>query len=259
MIAPLRKRGKKSGKLYVRMDYVESMLNDLDSIAPTELTDRCRRPRGHEGYVHNECVLHFVRRAWAANDLALCEPLLKELMERVRRSLPGFHREGPIRQAELQINEEVFDKFVDMVFAERHAYNERLDFFEAYFREGLAKLRLTAREKTWAAEDRHASLFSEEDEGEIAAEVDAVGAYDPFDPEVLSDSLYRSRLVGAIDSLHPLDKRIIEMLRQDIPIESKEPNAVTMVTVLGMSEKGIRNRRNRALARLRRFLERGDT
>lgn len=258
LVAPLRKRGRKSGKLYVRMHFVESMLNDLDVLAVEDLISRCRHPKAHEHYVHNECVLHFFRRAWAAKDLALCEPLFRELAERVRRRLPAFYRDGPVRQVELQACEEAYDKFIDMLFDERNAYNEQLDFFEVHFRRALTKLRLTACKKAWAEEKRRASLFSEEDEGEIATEVDAVGAYDPFDPEALKDSLCRSRLVGAIDSLDPLDKRIIEMFRQEIPIESKDPDAVTMVKVLGRSEKGIRNRRDRALGRLRRFIERGD-
>jgi DNA-directed RNA polymerase specialized sigma24 family protein len=44
------------------------------------------------------------------------------------------------------------------------------------------------------------------------------------------------------------------MLRQGIPIDSKEPGAVTIARTLGKSEKTIRTHRDRAFAALRAAL-----
>lgn len=257
MIKPLRNR-RRDGRIYTRMTHVEGLLQTLDALPPQELIDRCRLPKIDEKHVPTECVVHFVRRAWAENDLALCELLFKELADRVRRFLPKTRRDKDVPYIELQINEEVFDKFVEMLFAEREGYDERLDFFEVFFLRGLASLRSTARERAWAEDNSKQGLFSEENEGELEVEVDSLTAYDPFAPDVWDQPFYRTRLARAIGKLNPLDKRIIEMHRLEIPIESKNATVVSMVKVLGMSEKGIRNRRDRALARLRRELERGE-
>jgi hypothetical protein len=55
-----------------------------------------------------------------------------------------------------------------------------------------------------------------------------------------------------------LERRVVEMCRQDVPIDSKDPETMTMVKTLGRSEKGIRNIRDRAFAKLRALLTRGD-
>ena len=56
---------------------------------------------------------------------------------------------------------------------------------------------------------------------------------------------------AAIEGLPPDQIRIIEMLRQGIPIDSKEAGAVTIAKALGKSEKTIRTHRDKALAALR--------
>jgi DNA-binding CsgD family transcriptional regulator len=45
--------------------------------------------------------------------------------------------------------------------------------------------------------------------------------------------------------------RVIEMLRQGIPIDSKDVDAVTIAKALGKSEKTIRTYRDKAFAVLR--------
>jgi DNA-binding NarL/FixJ family response regulator len=54
--------------------------------------------------------------------------------------------------------------------------------------------------------------------------------------------------------LPPEQIRIIEMLRQGIPIDSNEPGAVTIARTLRKSEKTIRTHRDHAFAALRAAL-----
>jgi hypothetical protein len=256
LIVPLRKQ-KPDGSLYTRFPDIEKMLGELYSLSKTDLVDRCLKQTFH---VPTQCVLHFVRKSSVTKDELLFEQLFKILAERIRRALP--RAENPDGQtlslSRSQASEQVYDKFVMLLIEERAGYVERLDFFEVDFLGALAMLKLTALEKAWKEENRNTELEADNDHGEIDAKVDeAAGSYDPFDPSVLDDYIYRSRLDAAMDELPPLQKRIIEMLRLEIPIDSIDPNIVTISKALGKSEKTIRTHRDNAFDRLRVLLNRG--
>ena len=260
MIVSLRKQ-KLDGSFYTRFPDIERTLGELDLTSKTGLVDRCRLPKGDALHVPTECVLHFVRRSSVAKDEVLFEQLFKVLAERIRRAMPRV--ENPdgktLSFVRSQVFEQVYDKFVTLLIEERSGYVERLDFFEISFNRGLAWLKLDAQDKAWKEENRNSELETDEDTGEIDAKVEeAAGSYDPFNASVLDDYLYRSRLDAAMDELLPLQKRIIEMWRQEIPIDSIDPNAVTISKSLGKSEKTIRSHRDKAFARLRILLTRGD-
>jgi hypothetical protein len=259
LIVPLRKQ-KSDGNLYIRFPDIEKTLEVLALVSKEELLERCRLYKGHVLHVPTECLLHFVRRSSTAQDEQLFEQLFKILAERIRRALPRV--ENPdgetLSFTRSQAFEQVYDKFVMLLMEERVGYVERLDFFEVHFNGGLAMLRRDAEEKAWKEENRNTVLEADEDSGEIDAAVeDAAGSYDPFDATVLDNYLYRSRLDAAMDELPPLQKRIIEMWRQEIPIDSIDPTVVTISKSLGKSEKTIRNHRDKAFARLRVLLTQG--
>ncbi|QUP53379.1 sigma-70 family RNA polymerase sigma factor [Ralstonia syzygii] len=155
----------------------------------------------------------------------------------------------------LAIRDRVMDAFVDRLLADQAEYEEKLDYFEINFNGALAKDRLDASTQVWTELNRSAVLENEDEE--ISAEVEeAVEHHDPFDPDELDKKDYRRLLEGAIDTLPPLQKRIVEMWRLEIPIVSSDPNALTISQALGKAEKTIRNQRDRAFATLRRRLER---
>ncbi|OAT54155.1 hypothetical protein M989_01770 [Kluyvera georgiana ATCC 51603] len=60
---------------------------------------------------------------------------------------------------------------------------------------------------------------------------------------------------AAINALPPLQQRIVEMWRQEIPIISKDPNEMTISKALKKSDKTIRTHRDYAFATLRKRLE----
>ncbi|MES2535412.1 MAG: DNA-binding response regulator [Pseudomonadota bacterium] len=229
-------------------------MGELYLISKSDLVARCRLLKGQAQYVPSQCILHFVRKSSVAKDEILFEQLFKILAERVRRSLPRV--ENPdgktVSFTKSQVVEQVYDKFVKLLMEERLEYVERLDFFEVDFKGALAMLKLSAQGKAWKEENRSTEVDASDDSGEIDAEVEeAAGSYDPFNPSVIDDYIYRSSLEVAMEELSPLQNRIIEMLRQEIPIDSIDPNVVTMAKVLGKSEKTIRTHRDKAFAKLR--------
>ena len=95
------------------------------------------------------------------------------------------------------------------------------------------------------------------EDGEVTAQVEsAVGSYDPFGSDEFDKKDYRLLLDDAIDRLPELQRRIVVMWRQDIPIESNDPSVESISKVLGKSEKTIRTHRDKAFASLKRCLER---
>ena len=260
MIAPLRKSSFKN-ELYLRRPEVESELEALISLPETEMLGRCNAARKHQaGHVSTEAVLHLLRARHRDGDSPAVLQLFSVLTERVLRALPkADNPDGlTVSHTKEQIRERAYDRFIDLLLQDREGYDDRLDYFEINFNGALASLRLTAQKKVWREENRSTTLDSKEDEGEIKTEVEnAAGTHDPLSAEALDDIRYRSRLDAAIDALPTLQRRIIEMLRQGIPIDSIDPNAVTIRGVLGKAEKTVRNQRDKAFARLRVALERG--
>jgi len=246
--------------LYVRFPDIEAQLVALDQLPLQELIARCQIPEKELGAIPTECVLSFVRREWAEQNQALCEPLLAVLLERLRRRLPrAASRDGKTQSlARSDAAEQVQDTFIGMLIGEANRYDERLDFYEISFSQSLAKLSLSAKSKAGRSASRREEIHNEDD-GEVRAAVEeARGTFDPFDPDLLREGDYRSRLPAAMDQLEPLERRIVEMWRNDIPIDSKDPNVITMRGMTGRSDKGIRIIRDRAFAKLRGLLTQGD-
>ena len=104
-----------------------------------------------------------------------------------------------------------------------------------------------------------ANFATDDETGELTEEVErAAQDLNPFASWDMENMVFRSRLEAAIESSLPEQRTVIEMLRQGFPIDSKEPDVMTISRVLGRSEKTIRNYRDRAFAALRDDLSDGD-
>lgn len=254
MARPLRK-SKLDGSLYTRRPEVEAQIAALQDLEQTALEARCQVPVGTTDYVSTEVIIYFFRQGKGSEQHR--EKLLVTLVNRVSRRLS---REGggdslSASLTAMSIRDEVRDKFVDLLLEDGLAYDDRLDFYEINFNRALLCDLRDAKDKYWRIENRGAELGSEDEE--IAAHVeDAAGHYDPFDPDELDKKDYRRLLQDAIDTLPELQQQIVEMLRQDIPIDSGDPSVTTISKTLGKSEKTIRTHRDKAFATLRRRLER---
>ena len=255
VIAPLRKRTL-GGELYTRDPRTETLLEELSSLSRDELLERASiRRRSDPAYIPSECLVHFVRASRMDNNDDRFEQLYKILNERVLRSLPRDTK----AYFDVEIRDRVHDRFVELLAADRTSYQDRLDYFEVRFDGALASLRRDAQQQVWRDENRSVSLDAEDENGQLLEEVErAAEDVNPFSSWDIEDAVFRSRLEAAIESLPPAQRSVIEMLRQGFPIDSKEPDVMTISSVLGRSEKTIRNYRDRAVAALRSALTDGD-
>lgn len=261
LMTSLRKR-RLSGELYERVPEVEALLAELSLLPRDELAVRAElRKRSDPGYVPSECLLYFVRASRHDNNEAWFERLYRILIERVLRGLPRAESSDGKTESLTRgiVRDKVFNRFVELLSADRVAYQERLDYFEVRFDGAVASLRRDAQEQAWRDENRSRPLEYDEESGELSFEVEAAaGVYDPFAASYLNDTAYRLRLDGAIEALPPEQSRIIHMLMQGFPIDSKEPNVMTIAKALGRSEKTIRTYRDKAFATLRVAMLDGD-
>lgn len=257
MITPLRKRTLE-GTLYKRDAKVEALLVKLELLPRAQLVARCHiTDRNDPSYVSSECLMYFVRATRQDNSDEHFERLYKILLSRVMRALPNAEtNEGEvvrISQTKSRIREVAFDRFTEALATDRQAYSEKLDYFEVRFDGAVANLRRDAQDTAWREENRSTTIEYDQETNEPSAEVEeAAGSFNPF--ENLEESDYRSRLDAAIDTLPPEQIRIIQMLREGFPIDSKDPAAVTIAKTLKKSEKTIRLHRDRALNVLRAAL-----
>jgi hypothetical protein len=256
LITPLRKHTR-DGKLYTRRPIIESKIIELASLSRDDLVIRCAiRQRDDPAYVPSECLLFFIRERRANRPDTYFEKLYKLLSERVLSCLPdGSMLNGETTSlTKSAIREKVFGYFGELLASDRNDYSDKLDYYEINFADALKKLRLDAQEQAWQDENRSTTLHDEET-SEPTAEVErAARSFDPFNTSEFSSDVYRFDLDKAIDTLPPLQKRIIVMLQRDFPIDSKDPNVITIAKTLGKSEKTIRTHRDKAYATLRAAL-----
>ncbi|WP_068083759.1 RNA polymerase sigma factor [Novosphingobium rosa] len=255
MIAPLRKKNK-GGELYHRRDTHEVILAELLSLDREEQLRRCAiRSMRDPKRVPSECLVYLVRACKFDNSDVWFNRLWPLLLQRVRDRIPKtVDIAGNQSEVKMAVRDEVEGGFMELISEDREDYSEALDYFEVSFDGAMASRRLDASKPAWRNERRSMPLENPERPGEISAEVEeAVGEFDPF--EKIHEENYRLSLDAAIEALPEEQIRIIEMLRQDIPIDSKNPDAITIAKTLGRSEKTIRLHRDKAFAALRRALE----
>jgi hypothetical protein len=261
MAMPLRKR-RLSGELYERDPKVEALIAELavlprdGLIAQATITNRSN-PR----YIPSECLVHFIRASRSDNNEAWFERLYRILMERVLRSLPRAESFDGKTESLTRgtVRDKVYSGFVELLSTDRAAYVDKLDYFEVRFDGAVASLRRDAQEQAWREENRSRPLEYDEESAELSPVVEsAAGTYDPFASSDFDDLAYRLRLDAAIDALPPEQRRIIHMLRQGFPIDSKEPDVMTIAKALNRSEKTIRTYRDKAFAALRATMAKGD-
>lgn len=250
MARPLRKK-KLDGTLYYRRPAVEAEIQELTVISPSELERRASIGlRTSPDFVSPELLVHFVRNVEAGMHR---ERLTELLLQRVYRLLPRAEEASSLIKT--NIRDDVVDHFVDLLLSDRASYDDRLDYYEINFNSAIAKDRKDASDRHWK-HDRQMEELGIEEDGAYNAQEEAIGGYDPFDPSELDKKIYRLQLDEEIDSLPELQRRIVEMWRQEIPIDSQDPSVVTISKALGKSEKTIRTHRDKAFASLRLRLER---
>ncbi len=252
MLRPLRKT-RPDGTTYTRRDVVVAEIQALSTIAPEELENRAAVwTSGSLGFIRPEVLLHFIRNSAEGDHRDKLTQLLLSRASRQARPVGGEGKVSSLTQ--MSIQEDVVDHFIDLLLSDREGYDERLDYYEVSFNSAIASDRLDACRRHWTRENRTEGLGT--DDVGIADHVEAAaGRADPFDAEDLDKKKYRLLLDDAIDSLPELQRRIVVMWREDIPIESSDPAVRSISEVLGKTPKTIAKYRDIALDALKRQLE----
>lgn len=261
MAEPLRKR-KDSGELYRRRDEVEALIDRLEELPRDELIERMRiATPTHQDFLPPECLLHFVRKSKHDNSSRQFELMYKALIARVERAATvagAVHYvdgKRAITARAAKIIEAVIFAFEVKLTQDRNGYYDGLDYFEINFASAVKLLRSTARTKIDTEEDREQPLSYNDDEA-ISPEVEAAaGSFDPFNLEKIDDPTYRSALGAAIKELPANEREVVVLMLRGYQIDSNEPSTTTIRSILGCAEKTVRNRRDRALDKLRQALE----
>ena len=261
MVDPLRKT-KPSGEPYRRREEVENLIQQLEGLPRDELIERMRvtSPK-HPDFLPAECLLHFVRKSKLDNSSRPFELMYKALVARVERaatvsgSTHYVDGKQAITKRGADIVELVMHAFEVKLTLDRNGYDDGLDFFEVNFALAVKSLRSTARNKVDLEAGRTQPLSYDDNEA-ISPEVEkAAGTFDPFNPKKNEDPAYRSRLKAAINELPTQERLVVLLSLKDYQDASTDPNIVTISKLLKCNDQTIRNRRKRAVAKLRQALE----
>lgn len=257
-IAPLRKRCS-TGEVCTRRPETEARLRELLVVNRGELVRRCQiMTRTDPEYVSSECLLYFVRASRNDPTSEGFAELYRALAERIKRALPREETAiGTLYLRNADLRDHVFDRFVALLAQDRHAYAERLDFFEVRFDMTLRSLRLDALRRLKPTEGAE-TLDDADSAGELTKEVEeAAGSMDSFSKSELSKKDCRSALDAAVDKLPTLQQRIIELWKKDIPFHSENPEVRTVAKILNKSDRHVRTLFHKACAKLRKTISQG--
>lgn len=262
MIAPLRKQSD-DGTKYFRPTEIEDALAALYQLSIGEIARRASISDPEDSdYVPSECLLHFVRQSKANGDTKPYQDLFAALRNRVLRAVPVRLRRvaGVSKPAEAdsesQIQERVIFDFQKMLCLDRQEYDQRLDYYEIKFNSAIAALRATARRAVLKKESRRKPMEYDGEASDLSLEMEAaLERVKHPNGQKEDDFLYRLRFLEAISSLPSDQRRVIELLLDDVPIDSEDPEVRTIRKILDCAEKTVRNRRDRAFETIRQALK----
>jgi hypothetical protein len=250
---------KRDGTPYARRGEVETALASLVNLPLEEILERLKvRDATSPNHVQSECLVHLIRATRNDNDERYFNELYRELMRRLASALPrieGERASGPENVYGADARDRVRDIFKARLIEDRAAPGSALDYFEVMFSGAIAALRKTSMGRARRQMARKEAIDDEESgEPSIAVEK-AVGSLDVKQELLSDDPNYRSKVAKAIRTLPDKQRRVIEMLLQEMPIDSIDDDVLTIRKVLGVkSEKTVRNRRDAAIATIREQL-----
>lgn len=254
MVLALRKL--KDGQPYFRPAEVEAQLSQLEALGRDEIARRLPiRDRASAEWLRPETVLHLLRGTRRDNDDAFFELLFRTLRGRVLAALPAVERHGAARadvvSALVDVRDHVTSRFLDMLCMDRESYDERLDFFEIRFDSAIASMRATAWRKIGGDASRLQPLSYDDDNAPTKDVEDALARAAEPASSAIEAADDRSRLLAAISLLPEDQRKVVVMKMEGLPIESKDPDAPSMVKALGCAEKTVRLRLERAYKAMR--------
>lgn len=261
VIEPLRKR-KPDGAKYTRPTKITDYLTVTKSW-PFDLLVKngSIRDRRHPDYVPTEVLLCHLRQTKSDNSDARFLALYNLVHDRIEAACPRPNIQRGEQQLEdtklAEIRDQIVEHIVDLILTDRIKYSEQLDFFEIRFERAVRLVRIDSFKKVARKENPKVAL-EYENTGEVSPEVeDALGRYKTAVWSKDDDLTYRINVRQAIDALPEQERKVIDMILADIPIETKNEGEPSISELLNCTEKTVRNRRDRAMEKLKATLDVG--
>lgn len=257
---PSLTKQKPDGTTYTRRAEIEGALQRFVGLPRSDVIAalKIRDPRSAL-YVQSECIVHLIRATRRNNNDTYFGELYRELMRRIEGVLPRVEGERAGMSENVHAadaRDRVRDLFNERLSIDRAEAGSGLDYFEVMFADAIAALRKTAMRRATRQADRSERIEADDEGSEPSPAVErAVGSLDLKQELLSEDPFYRSRVIAAIQALPDKQRRVIEMILQEMPIDSSDETVLTIRKALGVaSEKTIRNRRDAAYASIRNAL-----
>lgn len=259
LIEPLRKR-KNSGELYTRRPPTLQFIEKSLQWSFDELADHASiRDRRHMGYVPSEVLVYHLRQTKSDNSDGRFVQLYNILRNRIEAACPRPNRHAGEKIHEdarlSEIRDATVNHVTELMFTDRQDYDEQLDIYEVVFDKAVRAAHITKLRKVYRRERANEDV-EDEVTGEVRAVVEAaLERYNKVGLTAEEDLDYRIHLRGAIDALPTDEREVIDLMLADIPIETNKDGEASITELLGCVEKTVRNRRDRAFAKIRQALE----
>jgi RNA polymerase sigma factor (sigma-70 family) len=253
MAQPLKKTYP-NGTPYTRPANIEAA---IDAALAQDLATQCERALirnpASPGYLPSESLLHLIRDAHRRRDAKALESLLPLLLARCAANLNSKVDSSLLGAVELR--KEILGDFAELIAIDGSPEDtHKLDFYEVRFNSAFALFRKTHVRDELAFQNRHLPTPEISDEAEtveqeldndfIARLADLQG--DAGGPE---DRLFRKQVLAAIMKLPP-DERTAVVL-----VHHYGYTRAAAAKLCGVDERTIRNRLDRAYAKLSKLKE----
>lgn len=257
MATPLKKISIKEGKPYQRRLEIEQLIDELEDLPETKLTQRCR---DNDSPVPLEVLLYFLRKKIGSLSRYHFEVVFTVFFSRLEASLKRKIPDWMYDSSE-GIRQEILGSFAEMIAKDRNGEEGRLDFYEVNFNSCFANLRtdvlrrIGPAKKTDPLENASPLTGMDDDIVEILPDVEKRIIEDfELGLSKLDDLSFRFKLHAAINDLPDDEREAIGLLLLGMPIEAKDPSVCTISRTLQCAVKTVNNRLNRAYRKLQAIL-----
>lgn len=250
MVEPLRKVNRKTAVLYERPPEIELATAALIGLRGSELVRRAGiTSQSDADYLRSECIVYLIRQRRLDHDPHAFQSLFKLLRQRMIRALPRPEwGEGSISGRLQDIQDHVLNRFNKYLCDDRVDYCTKLDYFECRFNDAIAKLLLTAKRDIRRRQPMMEGLTDDSESLVPTAEVEeAFAKLAGTSEEEIRERDCRLRALAVINHLPDDQRRVMEMLLNDMPMFSQDPDVVTIASTLRIAERTVRYRRDRAI------------
>ena len=242
-VEPLR-RATAAGEPLRRPAAIEAEIAAALELSGAEVRARAAAEPETEKAMSSECIVHLIRQDLRAGSGQLAETLLPPLLRRCEANLCGTIRGFPAASA-FEIREEVLGRLAVSLLEP----GDEADFFEVRFALALKRLRIDACRRQ-----------RRRDRGRVVIEAPAGSDDDApvLDQHAPEPARQETRLLirQALAYLDDSEREVLVLHRlAGVPLCAPASRAADLVTLLGLSERTLRNRLRAAEAKLRTFAE----